>query len=199
MIQCNLRNILKARKIYISELSKKTGLSRTTITSLANRPGGSFNLDTIEKVCNALNISLYELFTESAGADVKTNQKPGVATVKIDDKSLQRFDAELEDKTWTVIRDNPSLYAGIIAQKFERDIHEAMLAGQDNTKNVNHALSYSPIRKEVIGLLSKQGYVIDYDGLVQTPHGVVQGFIQARWRRAEPFQGGGYYEKNANR
>lgn len=119
--------------------------------------------------------------------------------MKIDNKPLRCFDAELDDKTWTFLRDNPSLYAGIIAQNFERAIHEAMLAGQDIAKIINHALSYAPIRKEVISLLSKEGYEIDYAGLVQNSGGVVQGFIQARWCRAERFEGGGYCEKNANR
>lgn len=105
--------------------------------------------------------------------------------MKVDVKPLQRSGAEIDDKTWALVRANPSLYAGIIAEKFEKQIHEAMLDGLEVAKIQNHALSYSPIRKEAISLLSKQGYVVDYDGLVETPGGAVQGFIQARWRKAE--------------
>lgn len=194
MIQCNLKSILKARKISVLKLSKSTGLSRTAINPLYHNTGRAVHFETLDRICKELNIDLHDLFSYSGEPISKSDQNTEALTMKLDDKPLRRFDEELDDKTWAFVRDNPSLYAGTIAQEFERVIHKAMLAGQDNAKIMNHALSYAPIRKEVIGLLSKEGYEIDYAGLVQNSGGVVQGFIQARWCGAERFQGGGYYE-----
>ena len=53
--------LIKKNKISIYELSKRAGLSSSTISNLLNR-GNNPSLATLESICKALNIQLWEFF-----------------------------------------------------------------------------------------------------------------------------------------
>lgn len=58
-----LQKLLKERNMKISALAKIAGLGRTTLQTTIAR-GGQLSVDSIERICSALNISLAEFFTE---------------------------------------------------------------------------------------------------------------------------------------
>ena len=62
MMHCLLSTELGRRRIKISELSRKTGISRTTLTALYYDRAKGADFHTIEKICAALSCGLTDLF-----------------------------------------------------------------------------------------------------------------------------------------
>lgn len=56
MIRCNLAVLLAERNLKITRVSKETGISRTTLTSLANNKGQGIQFDTINTLCSYLGV-----------------------------------------------------------------------------------------------------------------------------------------------
>ena len=56
MIKSNLAIIMAEKKIKISELSRKTGISRVTLTSLYYNNSGGIQFDTLNNLCNFFNV-----------------------------------------------------------------------------------------------------------------------------------------------
>lgn len=63
MIRCNLSILLAERNLKISRVSNDTGLSRTTLTSLANNYSQGIQFDTINTLCNYLKVSPEKLIS----------------------------------------------------------------------------------------------------------------------------------------
>jgi len=63
MIKCNLKILLAKRNLKITKVSNDTGISRTTLTSLASNYAKGIHFDTLENLCNYLKISPNDLFT----------------------------------------------------------------------------------------------------------------------------------------
>jgi len=63
MIRCNLSVLLAERNLKISRLSTMTGISRTTLTSLANNYSQGIQFDTVNTICNFLNIKPEQLIS----------------------------------------------------------------------------------------------------------------------------------------
>ncbi|MGR6904932.1 helix-turn-helix domain-containing protein [Lysinibacillus fusiformis] len=64
MIKCNLAVLLAERNIKISELSKRTGISRTTLTALNQNQSKGIQFDTFDTLCNYLKIKPNDLFVQ---------------------------------------------------------------------------------------------------------------------------------------
>ncbi|WP_249645833.1 MULTISPECIES: helix-turn-helix transcriptional regulator [unclassified Lysinibacillus] len=64
MIKCNLAVLLAERNIKISELSKRTGISRTTLTALNQNQSKGIQFDTFDTLCTYLKISPNDLFIQ---------------------------------------------------------------------------------------------------------------------------------------
>lgn len=64
MIKCNLAVLLAERNLRISELSKRTGISRTTLTALSQNQSKGIQFDTFDTICNFLNIKPNDLFIQ---------------------------------------------------------------------------------------------------------------------------------------
>ncbi|MEY8463303.1 helix-turn-helix domain-containing protein [Streptococcus merionis] len=62
MIKNNLKRILEQRGISINKLSNETGISRPTLTSLANNESQGIQFETLEKILVHLKVSLTDLF-----------------------------------------------------------------------------------------------------------------------------------------
>lgn len=67
MLRCNLALLLAERGLRISKVSKDTGISRTTLTALANNTSQGVQLETIDKLCMYLktDVSLFFVFHPS--------------------------------------------------------------------------------------------------------------------------------------
>ncbi|WP_432719122.1 helix-turn-helix domain-containing protein [Pectinatus frisingensis] len=62
MLFINLKVLLAERNIRITQLSKDTGISRTTITALCNNTSQGIQFDTLNKICNYLRITPQDFF-----------------------------------------------------------------------------------------------------------------------------------------
>ena len=62
MIKCNLAVLLAERNLRISDLSKRTGISRTTLTALTHNQGKGIQFDTFDSICSVLKVSPGDLF-----------------------------------------------------------------------------------------------------------------------------------------
>ena len=56
MIRCNLAVLLAERNLRISKVSKDTGISRTTLTSLNNNYSQGIQFDTMNTLCLYLGV-----------------------------------------------------------------------------------------------------------------------------------------------
>lgn len=62
MIHCNLLKILAEQDITMTELSNRTKMSKTTLTSLTNNTGKGIQFDTLNRLCTELNVTPCEFF-----------------------------------------------------------------------------------------------------------------------------------------
>lgn len=62
MITCKLNTILAEKGLKITKVSKDTGISRTTLTALTQNHSQGIQLDTLDTLCNYLNITPSDLF-----------------------------------------------------------------------------------------------------------------------------------------
>lgn len=56
MVRCNLAKLLEERNLKITEVSKDTGISRTTSTSLAKGYPKGFSYDVLDSLCYYLKV-----------------------------------------------------------------------------------------------------------------------------------------------
>ena len=61
-MQNNLRVILAEKELSITDVSKATGISRTTLNSLFYKRAKGIQFQTLEILCNFLNCEVGELF-----------------------------------------------------------------------------------------------------------------------------------------
>lgn len=62
MLRNNLSVLLAERQLRISKVSNDTGISRTTLTSLTTNNSKMVQLETINKLCQSLNVSVAQFF-----------------------------------------------------------------------------------------------------------------------------------------
>lgn len=63
MIKCNLAVLLAERGIRISDLARDTGISRTTLTYLAQNQSKGVQFDTLYKICDYLKVGIDEIIS----------------------------------------------------------------------------------------------------------------------------------------
>ena len=64
MIHCNLNVLLAQRNLKISDVHKDTGISRTTLTSLAYGHAKGIQFDTLSTLCDYLHVDASELLSD---------------------------------------------------------------------------------------------------------------------------------------
>ena len=64
MIHCNLNVLMAQRNLKITDVHNATGLSRTTLTSLAYGHAKGIQFDTLSTLCDCLQVSPYELLLD---------------------------------------------------------------------------------------------------------------------------------------
>lgn len=62
MIDVQLRKIMAEKNIHATDLSRQTGITRNALQSLRSGKTTMIRLNTIDQVCNVLNITPNELF-----------------------------------------------------------------------------------------------------------------------------------------
>ncbi|MCC3711701.1 DNA-binding Xre family transcriptional regulator [Staphylococcus hominis] len=62
MLNFKLKKILNEKGMSITDLHKKTGISRNSLTLLANGKSRGIQYDTLDKITTALNVNISELF-----------------------------------------------------------------------------------------------------------------------------------------
>lgn len=65
MIKNNLAVLMAERELKIADVYKETGISKTTLMALSENKGKGIQLETIDKLCNFLNVSPKEFFVYS--------------------------------------------------------------------------------------------------------------------------------------
>lgn len=70
-------DLLDARNMSLYQLTQKSGIARATITQTEKR-GGQLKVDTIERICEALGITLSEFFLESDQEILKKRTIPKI-------------------------------------------------------------------------------------------------------------------------
>ena len=66
MIKCHLSRLMGERKLKIAEVARGTGLYRGTITLLYEETAAKVDLDTIDRLCTYLGVTVGELFEQVA-------------------------------------------------------------------------------------------------------------------------------------
>ncbi|ANZ98187.1 hypothetical protein BFC20_10980 [Brochothrix thermosphacta] len=88
MIANNLATLLTERKIKITRLAKETGISRSTITSIAQNDTKMIQLEVINQICMYLEITPEDFFVFTP-IDMNINHKINNLKVDLDDSSLK--------------------------------------------------------------------------------------------------------------
>ena len=90
MIKNNLSKLMGEKRISITQLSKISKISRTTLTSLYFDRTGGIKFDTLDKICKSLNCDVVDIFEFKEEWKMKINLKESekISEIKIDDKKL---------------------------------------------------------------------------------------------------------------
>ena len=65
MIRCHLARLMGERKLKIVDVSRATGLNRSTVTLLYRETARRINFDTIDKLCDLFDCDVSELFEKT--------------------------------------------------------------------------------------------------------------------------------------
>ena len=63
MIKVKLKEVLKDKKLSITDVSNATGIARSTLTPIVNNPEDvkAIKFDTLDKLCTYLDVDLHEV------------------------------------------------------------------------------------------------------------------------------------------
>lgn len=61
MVESNLRILLAKKRLNITDVSKGTGISRTTLSALYHESGKGIQFDTLGKICGYLKCEVGDL------------------------------------------------------------------------------------------------------------------------------------------
>ena len=61
MIRCHLSTLMGTRKLKVSDVARKTGLNRSTISSLYKETASRVDLQAIEKLCELFQCEVSDL------------------------------------------------------------------------------------------------------------------------------------------
>lgn len=63
MILCNLPVLLAERRMKVADLIRMTGISKSTMHKIYNEQTSRIDFETMDKICEALDIEVGDLFT----------------------------------------------------------------------------------------------------------------------------------------
>lgn len=71
MILCNLPVLLAERRMKVADLIRMTGISKSTMHKVYNEQTSRIDFETMDKICEALEIGVGDLFTYVPNESVK--------------------------------------------------------------------------------------------------------------------------------
>ena len=74
MILCNLPVLLAERRMKVADLIRMTGISKSTMHKIYNEQTSRIDFETMDKICEALNIGVGDLFTYVPNESVEEKQ-----------------------------------------------------------------------------------------------------------------------------
>ena len=69
MIRCHLSTLMARDKLRVSDVSRLTGLNRSTVTSLYKETATRLDLGAVDVLCNLFGCSVGDLFEHVQAAD----------------------------------------------------------------------------------------------------------------------------------
>ncbi|MFZ7337840.1 helix-turn-helix domain-containing protein [Comamonas jiangduensis] len=73
MIRCHLSTLMGRDKLRVSDVSRLTGLNRSTVTSLYNETAARVDMAAVDALCNLFRCSVGDLFEHVHDADRSTS------------------------------------------------------------------------------------------------------------------------------
>lgn len=126
MIRCNLAILLAERNLKITKVSSDTGISRTTLTSLANNRSQGIQFDTINTLCNYLRVSPFQLISY-VSTDIKitnTNIENELLTIDLKiTENLRSYNCSLTGYCYTYFTDNQLCDLDIIIELYDEELN----------------------------------------------------------------------------
>lgn len=62
MIRCHLSKLMGIKKMKVADVSRETGLNRSTVTSLYKETASRVDIDAIDKLCELFDCEVCDLF-----------------------------------------------------------------------------------------------------------------------------------------
>lgn len=139
MIRCNLSILLAERDLKITKVSNDTGISRTTLTSLANNRSQGIQFDTINTLCNYLKVSPFQLIsyvpTDIEIINVDINDETLTVDLKITQNS-RKYNCSLSGNCYSYFIDNRLCDLDISIELFDEKLND----GDEELKKENSLL-----------------------------------------------------------
>ena len=74
LVAIKIKELMNERNINSSQLSKLTGIYRSTLTMFLNRKNRTIRLENLLYICEAFNIKLSEFFSDSRFDNAEANE-----------------------------------------------------------------------------------------------------------------------------
>lgn len=141
MIRCNLAILLAERNLRITKVSKDTGISRTTLTSLSSNKAQGIQFDTINTLCNYLNVNPNKLITHSP-IDIKL-EKLEIREIEVNNRSTgNSMHPTSLDLTIEVNKKGRSFKCDtcgcVYIDAYDEDIYNEETGGYDEILSIGH-------------------------------------------------------------
>lgn len=116
MIKSNLAVLLAERGLKIADVYNDTGISKTTLMALSENKGKGIQFETIDKLCNYLNISPQDFFVYSPFLVEYIENENGLFLKLTSGEKINNFyfnfdmykESELDFSTKMIFSNNPS-------------------------------------------------------------------------------------------
>ena len=116
MIKSNLAVLMAERGLKIADVYNDTGISKTTLKALSENKGKGIQFETIDKLCNYLNISPQDFFVYSPFLVEYIENENGLFLKLVSGDKINNFyfnfdvskDSELDFSTKMIFSNNPS-------------------------------------------------------------------------------------------
>ena len=116
MIKSNLAVLMAERGLKIADVYYDTGISKTTLMALSENKGKGIQFETIDKLCNYLNISPQDFFVYSPFLVEYIENENGLFLKLVSGDKINNFyfnfdvskDSELDFSTKMIFSNNPS-------------------------------------------------------------------------------------------
>ncbi|WP_241681477.1 helix-turn-helix domain-containing protein [Ligilactobacillus salivarius] len=116
MIKSNLAVLMAERGLKIADVYNDTGISKTTLMALSENKGKGIQFETIDKLCNYLNISPQDFFVYSPFLVEYIENENGLFLKLVSGDKINNFyfnfdvskDSELDFSTKMIFSNNPS-------------------------------------------------------------------------------------------